>query len=142
MGQHIVSSEFQFSPDDLAYIATHYIPLDHQQLGSVSAGASYNFGEGTRLSTDMLFGTGLRRDGATPNGGHVPAYVTVNFGISQDFTLGGVNGLTARADLINAFDETYVRGSATVPAFRRAGRRSSGRAAASLWVFPSHFDRK
>ena len=48
-GQHIVSSEFQFAPGDLAYIANHYIPLDHQQIGTVSAGASYNFGE------DVLF---------------------------------------------------------------------------------------
>ena len=34
VGKHIVSSEFQFDPGDLAYIANHYIPLDHQQLGS------------------------------------------------------------------------------------------------------------
>jgi outer membrane receptor protein involved in Fe transport len=106
-GERITSSEFQFDPGDLAYISTHYIPLDHQQLGSVSAGASYDFGEGTRLSSDMLFGTGLRRDGAMPNGDHVPSYTTVNFGISQDFALGGVKGVTARLDLINAFDESY-----------------------------------
>jgi outer membrane receptor for Fe3+-dicitrate len=107
VGKHIVSSEFNFSPDDLAYITTHYIPLDHQQLGQVSAGASYDFGEGTRLSTDLLYGTGLRAGGATPNGGHVPSYVTANFGISQEFSLIGWKGLTARFDVINAFDEMY-----------------------------------
>jgi outer membrane receptor protein involved in Fe transport len=106
-GEQIVSSEFQFSPDDLAYIATHYIPLDHQQLGQVSAGASYNFGEGTLISTDLLYGTGLRRDGATPNGGHVPPYTTVNFGLVQDLGFAAWNGLTARLDVINAFDEPY-----------------------------------
>jgi outer membrane receptor protein involved in Fe transport len=107
VGKHIVSSEFQFDPGDLAYIANHYIPLDHQQLFSLSAGASYDFGHGDRVSMDMLYGTGLRRDGATPNGGHVPDYVTVNMGFSQDFSLMGWKGLTARVDLINILDEIY-----------------------------------
>ena len=106
VGREIVSSQFQFDPGDLSYIATHFIPLDHQQLGSVSAGASYKW-EGTTFSTDLLYGTGLRRDGATPNGDHVPSYVSVNFGISHDFDLAGVKGMTARLDLINAFDEVY-----------------------------------
>ena len=105
-GRNIVSSEFQFNPDDLAYIASHYIPLDHQQIGTISAGASYKWEE-VLFSTDLLYGTGLRRDGATPNGNHVPAYTTVNFGVSHSFDVGGFNGLTARLDLINAFDEQY-----------------------------------
>ena len=105
-GRNIVSSQFQFNPDDLAYIATHYIPLDHQQIGTVSAGASYKW-EDVLFSTDLLFGTGLRREGATPNGAHVPAYTTLNFGVSHDFGIGGFSGLTARLDLINAFDEKY-----------------------------------
>lgn len=107
VGKHIVSSEFNFNPDDLTYIATHYIPLDHQQLGQVSAGASYDFGHGDRVSMDLLYGTGLRRGGATPNGDHVPDYVTVNLGFSQDFTLMGWNGLTARIDFINILDKIY-----------------------------------
>jgi outer membrane receptor protein involved in Fe transport len=105
VGKGIVSSQFQFDPSDLAYIATHYIPLDHQQLGSVSAGATYKWND-FQFSTDLLYGTGLRRDGATPNGDHVPSYVTVNFGVSRDFTVND-QGFTARLDLINAFDETY-----------------------------------
>ena len=39
VGKNIVSSQFQLFPDDLAYIANNYIPLDHQQLFSLSAGA-------------------------------------------------------------------------------------------------------
>jgi outer membrane receptor protein involved in Fe transport len=106
VGRRIVSSQFQFDPADLAYIGAHFIPLDHQQLGSVSAGLSYGWGD-THLSADMLYGTGLRRDGATPNGDHVPAYLTVNLGIAQDFALGGWQGLTARLDILNLFDEKY-----------------------------------
>ncbi|HVW73054.1 MAG TPA: TonB-dependent receptor [Rhizomicrobium sp.] len=106
VGENIVSSQFQFSPDDLAYIANHYIPLDHQQLVSLSAGATYTIDK-THLSADLLYGSGLRKEGTTPNGASVPAYVTVNFGISRDFELENVKGLTARFDIINAFDEEY-----------------------------------
>ena len=71
------SSQFQFDPGDLAYIADHYIPLDHQQIVTVSAGASY-LGGGTRFSADVFTASGLRKDGATPNGDHVPGYTQVN----------------------------------------------------------------
>ncbi len=106
VGKDIVSSQFQFDPGDLAYIANNYIPLDHQQLGSLSAGASYVW-EDTHFSADLLYGTGLRKDGATPNGESVPAYVTVNLGLSREFDVGGFNGVTARFDVLNLFDEIY-----------------------------------
>jgi outer membrane receptor protein involved in Fe transport len=105
-GRDIVSSQFQFDPGDLAYIADHFIPLDHQQIVTVSAGASYLW-LGTRFSTDLIFGSGLRKDGATPNGDHVPGYVQVNLGISRAFNLWDSKGLTARFDVINLFDEKY-----------------------------------
>jgi len=107
VGKDINSSQFQFDPGDLAYIANHYIPLDHQQLFSLSAGTTYTW-EQTHLSANLIYGTGLRKDGATPNGDSVPDYVTVNFGVSQDFELADVKGLTARFDIINAFDEVYT----------------------------------
>ena len=106
VGKNINSSQFQFDPGDLAYIATHYIPLDHQQLGSLSAGTSYRW-DGTIFSADLLYGTGLRKDGATPNGDSVPAYITVNLGVSHEFQLAGWKGLTVRADVINLLDEVY-----------------------------------
>ncbi len=105
-GRDIVSSQFQFDPGDLAYIADHFIPLDHQQIVTVSAGASYLW-LGTRFSTDLIYGSGLRKDGATPNGDHVPGYVQVNLGISRTFNLWDSKGLTARFDVINLFDEKY-----------------------------------
>ena len=107
VGRNINSSQFQFDPGDLAYIAGNFIPLDHQQLGSVSAGIAYNW-DGTHLSADLLYGTGLRKDGATPNGDSVPAYTTVNLGVSREFSALGWSGLTARFDILNALDETYV----------------------------------
>jgi outer membrane receptor protein involved in Fe transport len=106
VGINIVSSQFQFDPGDLAYIANHYIPLDHQQLVTLSGGATYTW-DTTHFSLDLLYGSGLRKDGVTPNGESVPDYVTVNLGISQDFALGDLKGLTARFDVINLFDQVY-----------------------------------
>jgi outer membrane receptor protein involved in Fe transport len=106
-GKGISSAEFNFDPADLAYIDAHYIPLDHQQIITLSAGASYRF-MGTRFSANLIYGSGLRKDGATPNGDHVPPYAQVNVGASHEFSLGGLHGLTARFDVINLFDETYL----------------------------------
>jgi outer membrane receptor protein involved in Fe transport len=106
VGRDIVSSQFQFSPDDLAFIATHLIPLDHQQIVSVSAGATYTWRK-IRFSSDLLYGSGLRRDGVTPNGDHVPGYVQINLGVSRPFDLGIGKPTTLRFDVINVFDEKY-----------------------------------
>ena len=107
-GKNIVSSQFNFEPAGLAYIAGHFIYLDHDQTYTVSGGATYRFGEGTRLSADVIYGSGLRRDGAVPNGDKLPGYTQVNLGASHeiDGLLGGP--LTLRADVINVFDRTYA----------------------------------
>ena len=107
VGKNIVSSQFQFDPGDLAYIATHYIPLDHQQIVSVSAGASYKW-RMTRFSVDLLYGSGLRAGGATPNGDHVPGYTQVNLGVSHDFNFDSVGTITTRFDVVNVLDEKYL----------------------------------
>ena len=43
VGTNIISSQFNFLPDKLAYIAQHYIQLDHDQTWTASAGAAYTF---------------------------------------------------------------------------------------------------
>jgi outer membrane receptor protein involved in Fe transport len=106
-GKDIVSSQFQFDPGDLAYIADNYIHLDHEQYLTVSAGATYKIWEATELSADLLYGSGLRTDGAVPNGLHVPGYTQVNVGASHDFDLGQAGDVTARFDVINLFDKKY-----------------------------------
>jgi outer membrane receptor protein involved in Fe transport len=103
-GRNITSSEFEFSPDDLSYISTHYIPLDHQQIVSLSGGASYKW-EDTVFSTDFIYGSGLRKSVVNPNDSSVPDYITVNLGVSRRFDVWG--GLTARFDVINVLDEVY-----------------------------------
>ncbi len=106
-GQNIVSSQFNFSPGDLAYIAGHPIFLDHDQTYSASAGASYRFNTGTQVGADMIYGSGLRTAGAVPNGNALPDYVQVNFSASQKMTLPYAGAIEARFDVINAFDKVY-----------------------------------
>jgi outer membrane receptor protein involved in Fe transport len=105
-GKDITSAQFSFDPDDLAYIQDHYIHLDHEQYLTMSGGISYKW-DTTRFSANFLYGSGLRKDGAVPNGDHVPAYTVVNFGVSHSFDLGSAGDITARMDLINAFDAKY-----------------------------------
>lgn len=107
-GKNITSAQFNFSPDDLAYISRDYIFLDHDQTYSVSAGASYRVEEtGTRLSGDLIYGSGLRADGDVPNGRELPQYVTVNLGVVQPMTLPGMGEVEARLTVNNVFDESY-----------------------------------
>jgi outer membrane receptor for ferrienterochelin and colicins len=112
IGKDIVSSQFNFDADALAYIADHYIHLDHEQQVTASGGVSYVW-SGTRFSADMLLGSGLRSDlmlpdGASiPNGDRLPYYTQVNFGMEHDFERQGVHGLTARIDVINLLDKVY-----------------------------------
>jgi outer membrane receptor protein involved in Fe transport len=112
IGRYIESAQFNFSQDDLAYIANNYIHLDHEQRVNASAGASYLW-DGTRFSADMLFGSGLRSnqplaDGSSiPNGAHLPTYAQVNLGVSHAFQFSGSGALTVRVDVINVFDKIY-----------------------------------
>ncbi|HEX3536501.1 MAG TPA: TonB-dependent receptor, partial [Stellaceae bacterium] len=108
LGKNIISSQFNFSPDDLAFISGHYIHTDHDQTYTASAGVAYTYPvTKTRFSADMLYGSGLRSAGSTPNGSHLPDYVQVNLSIVQKVDAGWWKGLDARLDVINLFDEVY-----------------------------------
>ncbi|MDB6102367.1 MAG: TonB-dependent receptor, partial [Gammaproteobacteria bacterium] len=107
IGKGIVSGQFNFSPDDLAWIANHYIHLDHEEQVTASAGASYEWREGTRVSGDLILGSGLRATVNTPNDDHLPYYEQVNLGVSHAFDRQGLKGFSARFDVINALDKKY-----------------------------------
>jgi len=112
IGKNIDSAQFNFSQADLDYIATHYIHLDHEQKFTASGGASYLWRD-TRFSGDLILGSGLRADEVLPdgddipNGAHLPEYLQVNLGASHVFHFENAGVLTARLDLINAFDKVY-----------------------------------
>ncbi|MFG6488184.1 TonB-dependent receptor [Roseateles sp. BYS78W] len=102
----IESGQFNFEQDELDYISSHWVHLDHEQRYSGSAGLSYRFGDGLTASTDLLFGSGLRRGFA--NTEHLPAYTSVNAAVAKTFDLGGGLGkLDTRLAVVNLFDHVY-----------------------------------
>ena len=117
-GKDVVTSQFNFTQQQLAYIAQNYIALDHEQRVTASAGMSYLW-HGTQFSTDALFGTGLREDLSLPsgvlipNGTHTPSYTTVNLGVSHAFLIDNGGPLTVRFDVINLLDKIYLLRSGT-----------------------------
>jgi outer membrane receptor protein involved in Fe transport len=105
-GQQIVTGQFNFDPDEISYIATHWVHLDHDQAVTASAGASYRFATQTTLGADALFGSGLRSGFA--NSAHLPSYTQFNASLSQAWDFGGALGkMEGRLSLLNALDRTY-----------------------------------
>ena len=79
--KNINSVQNEFSDNQAAYIASHYIQLDHQGQYTGSGGISYTFLKDTQLHADFLYGDGLRKGFA--NLEKNPAYVTVNAGVEH-----------------------------------------------------------
>jgi outer membrane receptor protein involved in Fe transport len=66
----------------------------------------------TRLSADLIVGSGLRADlvtatGDIPNGASLPAYATVNLSAVQTLNLGILRNTQLRLDVINLFNASY-----------------------------------
>jgi outer membrane receptor protein involved in Fe transport len=102
---NVVSNQFLFDPDEFAFIANHYIPTDHSQTWTGSAGASYLW-NATTFSADMIFGSGLRNGFA--NLSTVPAYSQINLGISHAFKWSPERKpLTVRFTVVNLLDTVY-----------------------------------
>ena len=110
VAKNVVSNQYLFSNDDLAYIANNYIYTDHAQTWTASAGASYLW-QGTRFTASMVYGSGLRSGFA--NTDHVPPYATANVGVSREFTVPDLGKFTARLDVVNIFDAVYQIRSGT-----------------------------
>jgi outer membrane receptor protein involved in Fe transport len=107
----INSAQYNFSPEDLAYVGNYWIAADHDQGWTGSAGAAYIFNQGsdwaTRVSADVLFGSGLRTSVVTPNDTSLPAYATLNLSLTQKVPLAGSKGTQIRLDAINVTDGVY-----------------------------------
>lgn len=100
----LISGQWQFEPDEVAYMRSNWYHLDHDQDWTASAGGSYKWGN-TKVYADALFGSGLY--GGFCNQSELPAYGTVNLGITHDFLVGSGNRFKARVDVTNVGDLTY-----------------------------------
>ncbi len=108
-GQHIISGQSLFGPDELAYIANHYIYLDHDQKLTISGGVHYNFGE-SQVSTDFIYGSGLRKtpDGGAPNSSELPGYTSVNASLTHTWKNTGFGNIEGRLAVVNLFNRAYM----------------------------------
>jgi outer membrane receptor protein involved in Fe transport len=125
---NVVSNQFLFdnaTPNpalggqtEFQYIATHWIYTDHAQIQTASAGVSFRFcGRpaetyeawsswcGTKLSADMIYGSGLRSGPA--NIDHQAPYAQFNAGISRQFAMPDGKPVTLRFDVVNLLDTIY-----------------------------------
>jgi outer membrane receptor protein involved in Fe transport len=107
IGERIITSQYNFAAADLAYISNHYIFLDHNQKLSSSGGIHYALDESTQIGANYLFGSGLRKDGAVPNGASLPAYFQLNLSVSHDFAFDHFGKLHTQLAVLNVFDRTY-----------------------------------
>jgi outer membrane receptor protein involved in Fe transport len=102
LAKDVVSSQFNFSQEELNYIATHWIHTDHDELYTASGGVSYKLWE-TKFTADATFGTGLRSGFA--NTDHVPSNTSVNLGALRQFTLGSLGPFEGRLAIVNVLDK-------------------------------------
>ncbi len=103
-GTQVESGQFNFAPDELKYIASHYIFLDHDQTFTSSVGGVYKW-NGFIFSIDGVYGSGLRSGFA--NTGNLPFYIQVDGAISKRIELAERGALELRAVVVNMADHTY-----------------------------------
>jgi len=103
-GTQVESGQFNFAPDELKYIASHYIFLDHDQTFTSSVGAAYKW-KGYLFSIDGVYGSGLRSGFA--NTGNLPFYIQVDGAIAKRIEMGDRGVLELRAVAVNMADHIY-----------------------------------
>jgi outer membrane receptor protein involved in Fe transport len=100
----VTTMQFTFDPDELPYIAGHYVTLDQSQLFTASSGATYRWNK-FLFTFDSIFGSGLR-DGFA-NTAYMPSYFQFNAAIGRSFDLLRIGRVDTRLVIINAFDHIY-----------------------------------
>ena len=103
-GKNVESAQYNFSPQELSYIASNWVYLDHDQRVTASFGGSYTFGR-TTLTADGTVGSGLRAGFA--NTEKLPWYAQINLGVIESLNAPMIGKFQARLALINAFDRVY-----------------------------------
>src|SRR5256885_9910453 len=105
MGKGLETGQFNFDAEELAYINSNWVHLDHDQQLTVSGGVSY-LQAGTTWTASALFGSGLRRGLA--NTGHLPAYWPLEGGAPPDFAPPMGCQLKTRGSGLNPFVRSFA----------------------------------
>jgi hypothetical protein len=101
----VVTGQFNFPADELAYIDEHSIVLDHQPLYGASAGASWRIGAYS-LAADGVYSSGLRAGFADLE--PLPTVVQLNLSAERSWQIPGLGVLTNRLTALNVLDRTNL----------------------------------
>jgi hypothetical protein len=101
----VATGQFNFDPDALAFIDSHYILLDHQPLAGISAGFTYKVNPYS-ISFDAIYSSGLR--GGFADQQQLPTVVQVNASVERTFDVPGVGHVVNRVTILNAFDRVNL----------------------------------
>jgi hypothetical protein len=101
----VVTGQFNFPADELAYIDAHSIVLDHQPLYGASAGASWRIGAYS-VAADGIYSSGLRAGFADLE--PLPPVVQVNLSAERSWRIPGLGVLTNRVTALNVLDRTNL----------------------------------
>ena len=100
-GNDLATGQFNFSPQEVSYIASHYIYLDHSAFFTGSGGITYRW-MSYLFSLDGLAGSGLRAGFA--NTQELPQNYQINLAVEKGWQVPNVGEVKTRVVLINAFD--------------------------------------
>jgi hypothetical protein len=104
--QHsVLTGQFNFPTDELAYIDSHSIVLDHQPLYGAAAGANWRIGAFS-LAADGIYSSGLR--GGFADSEQLPQVIQVNLSAERTVHIAGMGELSNRLALLNVFDRTNL----------------------------------
>jgi outer membrane receptor protein involved in Fe transport len=104
LGHKVTSAQFNFDPDELAFIHTHFVHLDHDQTYTSSVGAAYRY-RGFLFTATVIAASGLRSGFA--NTDHLPYYIQTDLGIEKGIPVPYFGEVKLRGAVVNLADSVY-----------------------------------
>jgi hypothetical protein len=100
-GNDLANGQFNFSPQEVQYIANHYIYLDNSQFYTASGGITYRW-QSFLFSLDGTYGSGLRAGFA--NTEELPQNYEIDLGMVKSWEVPEFGKIDTRVALINVTD--------------------------------------
>jgi hypothetical protein len=100
-GNDVATGQFNFDPEELNFIAKHFILLDHTQQYTASGGITYRWGS-YLASMDGTYGSGLRAGFA--NTDELGENFQINLALVKSWQVPDLGDVKTRVVLINATD--------------------------------------
>ncbi len=103
--QGVSTGQFNFDPDELAFINANHIVLDHQPLVGATFGATYDW-QPYSFGIDATYSSGLR--GGFADEEALPTVFQINLNTERSFNIPGVGKVIDRVIVYNILDRTNL----------------------------------